>query len=261
MSGRALFRGARLALHLVWGMALALPYPHLSPDRQRRMLKSWSRQLLSILGIGVRVEGLPAARDPSACLIVANHVSWLDIFALNAVRPSRFVAKSEVRDWPLIGWLCRRTGTIFIDRALRRNAATVNRHVAELFGQGARVSLFPEGTSTDGRRVGHFHSALIQPAIDAGVGLVPVALRYRDENGRYSDAAAYVGDMTLSGSIWRILHSRRFDAWLTFAPALATAGENRRTLARAAQQAIAHELGHADAAPAPSGKYAAGHGF
>ncbi|HCI13162.1 MAG TPA: 1-acyl-sn-glycerol-3-phosphate acyltransferase [Gallionellaceae bacterium] len=253
MSVRALLRGARLALHLAWGMLLALPYPHLPPGRQHRMLQSWSRQLLSILGVGVRVDGLPSARDGNACLIVANHVSWLDIFALNAVRPSRFVAKSEVRGWPLIGWLCRRTGTIFIDRDLRRNAATVNRHVAAQLERGARVSLFPEGTSTDGRGVGHFHSALIQPAIDAGVVLVPVALRYRHEDGGHCDAAAYVGDMTLSGSIWRILRGRRFDAWLTFAPALATAGENRRTLARAAQQAIAHELGHADAAPVPSG--------
>jgi 1-acyl-sn-glycerol-3-phosphate acyltransferase len=244
----ALLRGGRLALHLAGGMLQAIPYPHLPPDRQRRMLQSWSRRLLAILDIGVLAEGQPPARDGNACLIVANHVSWLDIFVLNAVLPARFVAKSEVRGWPLVGWLCRRTGTIFVDRALRRHAAAVNRDVACLLIRGHCVSLFPEGTSSDGRRVGHFHSALIQSAINAGTALVPVALRYRHEDGGHCDAPAYVGDMTLSGSIWRVLRSRRFDASLSFAPALATAGESRRSLARAAQQAIARELGHADAA-------------
>jgi 1-acyl-sn-glycerol-3-phosphate acyltransferase len=229
-------------------MLLAIPYPHLPQKKQRRILKTWSRQLLSILGVGIRIEGAQPARGESACLIVANHISWLDVFVLNAILPSRFIAKSEVRDWPLIGWLCRRGGTIFIERALRRNAASVNRQIATLFEQGYCVSLFPEGTSTDGRQVGHFHSALLQPAIDASVRLCPIALRYRDENGEYSDAPAYVGDMTLSGSLWRILRSPRFDAWLAFPPALATDGENRRVLAHAAQEAIAQELVNTSAA-------------
>lgn len=244
----AMFRGVRLALHLAYGMLLAIPYPHFPQKRQRRILKIWSRQLLAILDVGVRIEGTQPARGESACLIVANHVSWLDIFVLNAVQPSRFIAKSEVRTWPLIGWLCQRGGTIFIERALRRDAAAVNRRVAELLEQGICIALFPEGTSTDGRQVGHFHSALIQPAIDAHVRLCPIALRYRDEDGEYSDAPAYIGDMTLSDSLWRILRSPRFDALLAFPPALATAGENRRVLACAAQEAIAQELENKSAA-------------
>ena len=242
MSGRALFRGARLTLHLACGMLLAIPYPHLTQRRQRRLLKFWSRRLLPILNVGIRVEGTQPARGENACLIVANHISWLDIFVLNAIQPTRFIAKSEVRDWPLIGWLCRRTGTIFIERAMRHDAAAVNRRVAALLEQGICVSLFPEGTSTDGRQVGHFHSALIQPAIDAHVRLFPIALRYLDGDGNLSDAPAYIGDMTLFGSIWRILRSPRFDALLVFTPALATAVENRRVLARTAQEAIAQVL-------------------
>lgn len=238
----AMFRGGLLALHLACGMLLAIPYPHLTQRRQRRILRSWSRRLLSIANVGIRVEGTQPARGESACLIVANHISWLDIFVLNAIQPTRFIAKAEVRDWPLIGWLCRRVGTIFIERAMRHDAAAVNRRVAALLEQGICVSLFPEGTSTDGRQVGHFHSALIQPAIDAHVRLCPIAFRYQDEDGKHSDAPAYIGDMTLFGSIWGILRSPRFDALLVFTPALATAGENRRVLARAAQQAIAQAL-------------------
>ena len=238
----AMFRGGLLVLHLACGMLLAIPYPHLPRKRQRRILMSWSRRLLSILGVGIQVEGTQPARGESASLIVANHVSWLDIFVLNAILPTRFIAKSEVRDWPLIGWLCRRVGTIFIERAMRHDAAAVNRRVAALLEQGICVSLFPEGTSTDGRQVGHFHSALIQPAIDAHVRLCPIAFRYRDEAGKHSDAPVYIGDMTLSGSIWRILRSPRFDALLVFTPALATADEKRRVLARAAQEAITQAL-------------------
>ena len=110
------FRGCRLALHFLCGMLLAIFYPHLSHNRQRRIMKKWSRQLLDILNIGIRTEGQRLVRGESGCLVVANHVSWLDIFVLNAVYPSRFIAKAEVRNWPFIGWLCKRSGSIFIER-------------------------------------------------------------------------------------------------------------------------------------------------
>ena len=238
----SLFRGGRLALHLFYAVLLAIFYPHLHQTRRRRTLKAWSRQLLDILNIGIRTEGPWPVRGEGGYLIVANHVSWLDIFVLNAIYPARFIAKAEVRNWPLIGWLCKRSNTIFIERAMRQDAASINRHVSLLLEQGACVGLFPEGTTTDGKQAGHFHSALIQPAIDAGAMLCPIALRYQDENGKQSSAATFTGEVTLSQSILRILRSPRFDALLVFTPALATAGENRRVLARAAQDAISQGL-------------------
>ena len=237
-----IFRGYRLALHLAFGMLLAVFYPHFNQARQRKILKLWSRRLLDILNIGIRTEGQRPVRGESGCMVVANHVSWLDIFVLNAIYPSRFIAKAEVRNWPLIGWLCKRSNTIFIERAMRRNAASVNRHISCLLNRGICVGLFPEGTTTDGKQVGHFHSALIQPAVDAGAMLCPVTLRYQDEAGDQCSAAAFTGDTTLVQSIWKILRCRQLDALVTFAPALAAAGENRRVLARAAQEAIAQEL-------------------
>ena len=238
----SLFRGCRLALHLFYAVLLAIFYPHLKPAKRRRILKTWSRQLLDILNIGIRTEGQWPVRGEGGYLVVANHVSWLDIFVLNTIYPSRFIAKTEVRNWPLIGWLCKRSNTIFIERALRQDAASINQQISLLLEQGVCVGLFPEGTTTDGRQVGHFHSALIQPAIDAGAMLCPIALRYQDEDGKQSSTAVFTGDMTLSQSIWRILRSPRFDALLVFTPALATVGENRRVLARAAQEAILQGL-------------------
>ncbi len=238
----SLFRGICLTLHLCYAALLAIFYPHMNQTKRRRILKSWSRQLLGILNIGIRTEGEMSVRREGGFLVVANHISWLDIFALNSIYPSRFIAKAEVRDWPLIGWLCERGNTIFIERALRQDAASINRRASLLLEQGVCIGLFPEGTTTDGTQVGHFHSALIQPAIDAGAMLCPIALRYQGESGKQSDAAAFTGDMTLPQSIWRILRSPRFDALLVFTPALATAGENRRTLARAAQEAISQAL-------------------
>ena len=238
----SLFRGGRLALHLFYAALLAVFYPRLNQTKRRRILKTWSRQLLDILNIGIRTEGQWPVRGEGGYLVVANHVSWLDVFVLNTIYPSRFIAKAEVRNWPLIGWLCKRCNTIFIERALRQNAASINQQISLLLEQGVCVGLFPEGTTTDGRQVGHFHSALIQPAIDAGAMLCPIALRYQDEDGKQSSTAVFTGDMTLSQSIWRILRSPRFDALLVFTPALATAGENRRVLARAAQDAISQGL-------------------
>jgi 1-acyl-sn-glycerol-3-phosphate acyltransferase len=238
----SVFRGGRLALHVFYAILLAVIYPHLDQTRQRRILKFWSRQLLTILNIGIQIEGQQLARGESGCLMVANHVSWLDIFVLNAIHPSHFIAKSEVRDWPVIGWLSARIGTIFIERAMRKDAPTINRHVGLLLKQGACIGLFPEGTTTDGRQVGHFHSALIQPSIDAGIRLCPVALRYQDSDGGVETAAAFVGDMTLAQSIWQILRCPQHNALVVFAPALLTVNANRRVLARAAQDAISQML-------------------
>ena len=241
----SLLRGGRLALHLFHAVLLAIFYQHLNQTKRRRILKTWSRQLLDILNIGIRTEGPWPVRGEGGFLIVANHVSWLDIFVLNAIYPSRFIAKAEVRDWPLIGWLCKCSNTIFIERAMRQDAASINRHVSLLLEQGVCVGLFTEGTTTDGRQAGHFHSALIQPAIDAGAMLCPIALRYQHENRKPSNAVTFTGNMTLFQSSWRILRSPRFDALLASSAALATAGENRRVLARAAQEAISHELRNA----------------
>ena len=238
----SVIRGGRIALHLFYGMVLAAVYPYLNQTGQRRVLKSWSRQLLAILNIAIQIEGVQLTSRETGCMMVANHVSWLDMFVMNAIHPSQFIAKSEVRNWPIIGWLSRRSGTIFIERALRQNASRITGHISLLLKQGACIGLFPEGTTTDGKQVGHFHSALIQPAIDAGVKLWPIALRYQSNDGKLSSIAPFTGDATLVQSIWQILRSPHLNAIVVFTPALKAANGNRRVLTRTAQAAIAGEL-------------------
>lgn len=238
----SIFRGCRVCLHLLYGLLLAIIYPNLGQPGQNRILKNWNRQLLAILNIGILIEGRQPMKDKWGCLIVANHVSWLDIIVINAIHPSRFIAKSEVRDWPIIGWLCRRCGTVFIERALRQNASAVNRRISQLLAQDISIGLFPEGTTTDGKQVGHFHSALIQPAIDAGIRLQPMALRYQEKSGEPGSAAIFVGEMTLAQSIWQILRCAQQSALVVFTPALITKNTNRRILAFAAHEAISQAL-------------------
>ncbi|MGA7595140.1 MAG: lysophospholipid acyltransferase family protein [Gallionella sp.] len=240
----SLFRGCRVFLHVCYGLLLAIVYPHLNQAGQNRILKRWNRQLLSMFNIDILVQGQPPRHPKGGILIVANHVSWLDIIVLNAIHPSRFIAKSEVNDWPVIGWLTRRCGTVFIERSLRQNTSIVNRRISELFGQDISIGLFPEGTTTDGKQVAPFRSALIQPAIDAGIWIQPMALRYRekDGDGEPGSAAVFVGDMTLALSIWRILRCPRQHALVIFTPALSAENADRRVLARAAQTAISRAL-------------------
>jgi 1-acyl-sn-glycerol-3-phosphate acyltransferase len=125
---------------------------------------------------------------------------------------------------------------------MRQDASKISQRVSHLLKQGASIGLFPEGTTTDGTQVSHFHSSLIQPAIDAGVRLCPIALRYQNEDGYLSPAAAFIGDTTLVQSIWRILRSSHLNALVVFTPALLAANENRRVLARTAQAAISQGL-------------------
>ena len=172
-------------------------------------------------------------------MLVANHVSWIDIFVINACLPAAFVAKEEVRHWPLIGWLAARNDTIFLRRGSRGHAKIINAEVAELLGQGKLAAVFPEGTTTDGCHLLHFHAALLQPALSAGKPILPVALSYWTPEGLRSLAPRYDGDISLGQCTAAILRQPRLIARLVVAPALGLAGEDRKQVAAAARVAIA----------------------
>ncbi len=196
---------------------------------------------------------------PHGGLFIANHISWLDIFVLNAARPMAFVAKSEVRDWPLFGWLAAHTDTLFLQRRRRGHARTVNERVAHLLSSGADVAVFPEGTTTDGTRLLPFHGALLQPAIDGGYPIQPVSLAYFDEHGQRSLAPAYAGETTLAECVAAIIACRALSVRLRTTPSIVPGNTlDRRALAAMARGAIAYSLGlgaddthvHAGIAPA-----------
>lgn len=237
---RAGVRLLRCGLHVLRGLLIcALVFPFIATPRRMAHVARWSARTLSVLGIALRVTGQPSA---GATLFVANHVSWLDILAINAVRPVRFVSKSDIRSWPLLGWLTACGGTLFIERSRRRDAHRVLHLVAQALKAGEPVAVFPEGTTSDGHGVLPFHANLLQAAIAAEVPVQPIALRYSDAREPVSAAAAYVGDTTLMQSLWAVVSVRGLTAQVGFLPARSSHQAPRRALAAQLAADIAAQL-------------------
>ncbi len=236
-----IFRSVRLLLHIISGLAQSAVYPHLSQPAQRRMAQNWSARLLVVLGIRLRYSGAVPVAEIERVMLAANHVSWLDVYSLNAVCPARFVAKSEIRGWPLLGWLSKNAGTLFIERTKRRDTARINEDIGNALTMGDRVAVFPEGTTSDGTLLRHFHASLLQPAVTAAAILCPVAIRYRDAAGVLSKSAAFA-NISMLESLRRILRQPWIEVELIFADPVSSNGKNRRELARYAEHAIASVL-------------------
>jgi 1-acyl-sn-glycerol-3-phosphate acyltransferase len=172
---------------------------------------------LKILGVQLRVIN-PSVIPISSFLLVSNHISWLDIHAINAFKPIRFVAKSEVEGWPIFGWMAKQLDTVFIKRGNSRNAAQVVNEMSHIL-QSDSICIFPEGTSTEGRSVKPFKTNLFESAVISKVPVYTVAIQYFDQNtGLHSDVAAFVGDMGLLESIAKILRHHHLGVDLTFIP-------------------------------------------
>jgi 1-acyl-sn-glycerol-3-phosphate acyltransferase len=175
--------------------------------------------------------------------VLSNHVSWIDVFAVNAATPCRFVAKAEIGRWPLLGAMVSRSGTLYIERGRRHAVASTNHRMRDHLKAGESVVVFPEGTTTDGATLLPFHSNLLAPAVEIGAPVWPIAIRYTD-GGRPTDAAAFVGEMGLFTSLGKILAARDLEIRITVLPAIPVEVHgNRHALARAAREAIAGVLG------------------
>jgi len=239
-------RACRLALlcaHiiLVW-LATALRRSSLrNPHERERLMRRWSRRLLQVLKVRTTVKGVPVPQGKPV-LFVANHVSWLDIQALSSVDAARFVAKTEVREWPLVGAIAARARSLFIERGSRRDAARVKDEIAAALRAGDRVAVFPEATTTDGTRLKFFYAALLQAAVDTGALVQPVAIRYPDEKGGANPAAAYVDNTSFVSSLFRILREPNLEVQITFGNAFSASGKTRRQVAATAQRLIALDL-------------------
>lgn len=221
---------------LVQGIAtVVLVFPFSTARHRLRLKRWWSRAMLDILGIRLDADLRHAV---PGSMLVANHVSWLDIFVINAALPTAFVSKEEVRRWPVIGWLSAKNDTVFLKRGSRGHARLINQEIADLLASGKHVGVFPEGTTTDGTHVLHFHAALIQPAIAAGRPVVPAALSYWEPDGTRSLAARYDGDVSLGQCLQAILSRKKLVARLATQPALGQDGADRRAVAAAARDAI-----------------------
>ena len=234
-------RGAlRLALavaHLLRGLWIVYTrFGRLEAPQRQMHIHAWSRRMLAILGIGLRLHG-----DPPACgplLVVANHISWLDITVLHAVCPCRFVSKADVKHWPVIGRLATACDTLYIERESRRDAMRVVHHVAQALQAGDMVGVFPEGTTSDGSGLLPFHANLIQAAITADAPVQPLALRFRKPQGADSRSPAYVGDDSLAGSVWRTVCAAPLVAHVWVGGPQRADGRNRREWAQDLRESI-----------------------
>jgi 1-acyl-sn-glycerol-3-phosphate acyltransferase len=236
------YRVARLLLHIVYGcVGVVVLFPFLSHRLRRQTIQSWSRQTLRMVHLRVTVRGSPPSGQ-TPTLIVSNHVSWLDICVLHSVAPLRFVAKSDVRGWPLVGFLASGVGTIFIQRGNPLDTVRTNRTIVHALSRGEHVAMFPEGTSTDGSEIKPFHPSLFQPALEAAAQVVVVALRYVNSDGSVNADASYAGERSLWESFQLVAGRRSLLVELIFAATIDVNGRPRADIARAAECAAADAL-------------------
>ncbi|MBS0320818.1 MAG: 1-acyl-sn-glycerol-3-phosphate acyltransferase [Proteobacteria bacterium] len=248
------WRALRVSLHLVRGLATTtFVFPRAGRARRRALTRAWSRRLVALMGLEMRVDGMlaHAGQEDGNVVYVANHVSWLDIFVINALAPAQFIAKAELAHWPLVGRLIRDTETIFVERARRADTRRVNAVASAALAGGARLALFPEGTTSEGIDVLRFHASLLQPPIDSAGLVQPVALRYVDGSGRTSPAVEYVGATTFVQSFWRICGTHGIVVEVTAFPPAPAAGATRRELATRAETLIRSAVAQAAGTTAP----------
>ena len=225
----AVVRMLRLLVHALAGLwTLHLRFGRMSVAEQHSAVQQWAQGVLRIMGIELQVHGRAHA---GPVLLVANHISWLDIVVMLAAQYCRFVAKSELKAWPLVGPLATAAGTLYIERASSRDALRVVHHMAERLQAGDVLAVFPEGTTGDGVHVLPFHANLLQAAIAAQAPAQAVGLRFVDAWGQPSFAPCYIGDDTFLGSVWRTLCARGLVVHVAFAAPDLPQGRNRRVWA------------------------------
>lgn len=237
----ATWRLLRVLIHVLGALVRTYTvWRALDRARLEVVTRVWSGQLLRILGLQLVVHGAPR---PGAKLIASNHVSWLDIVAINAVAPSRFVSKAEVARWPLVGRLVTYARTLYLVRERRRDAMRVLGLMSQAMRDGDTVAVFPEGTTGPGDHVMHLHPNLLQAAIDARVPVQPVVIRYEDPFHRFSPEPAYVGDTNLLQSLWWVVSARQVKVHVAFLPSQGVIHADRRALAARLHEDMSAYLG------------------
>jgi 1-acyl-sn-glycerol-3-phosphate acyltransferase len=235
------WRLLRVFVHVLHGTWVAFrEFGGASEATRCAHIQWWSAKLLAVLGIGLRVEG---RFPPGAQLLVANHVSWLDIAAIHAACPqARFVSKADVRAWPLLGWLIGAAGTLFIERESKRDALRVVHQMAAALQAGDTVAVFPEGTTGTGHALLPLHANLLQAVLPTATPVQPVLLRYREPDHRVSPTVAFVGDTTLVQSLWSVVCARGLQVEIEVLESLPSAGHDRRSLARVLTERLGSAL-------------------
>jgi 1-acyl-sn-glycerol-3-phosphate acyltransferase len=234
-------RKARLIAHLLHGMwIVATRFPGASAQRRHALNRAWSLKMLRLCGMQLVVHNDSARLDRGA-LVVANHISWIDIYVINAWRPTPFVSKAEIRQWPVVGWLAQQLDTVFIQREKRSDAKRIMHELSDRLSAGELMCVFPEGTTSDGLALLPFHANMFQAAVSAAAPVQPLCIMYEDAQGRQSTAPAYIDDLSLADSLNLLLRGGPLTAHVYVGEPLAP-GLDRRALAARAEEVIATAL-------------------
>jgi 1-acyl-sn-glycerol-3-phosphate acyltransferase len=237
------FKFLRIAIAFGRGVwVVALRFPAQSKEQRLQEIQRWAQRVLAILEI--EVQSNTQAQPGFVGLVVSNHLSWLDILVLQSLIPGSFVAKKEVRSWPVVGYLAHACATIFVDRASTRSAHAMVEDTANAIAQGYAVVAFPEGTSSDGSELGSFHANIFESAIRARCEVQLLTLHYMDQRtGQPASAAHFTGDMTLFNSLQRVTASSTIRAAVHIGERVVAVGHTRKSLsAHAHERMRAHPL-------------------
>jgi len=239
-----LLRAAWVVLAFVAGLLIitltSMVIKHVAPVRGRKFLlttkRLWCVSLVWILGVRIKRQGQQMAAPG---LMVSNHISWLDIIVLGTQGHVSFVAKQEVAEWPVVGYLAGRSGTLFLRRGDRDSAREVSAEMSARIRAGEFVVFFPEGTSSNGASVLRFHGRLFQPALDAGVDVQAIGIAYR---GAAHSVVPFVGDDEFLPNLWRVMALPEIQVDLYFCPPVASVNQDRKGLADCTHQQIRDAL-------------------
>lgn len=226
-------------LHTLLGVLLAaLLLPILNDHARPRLIRWWCKHLLGCFNIEVRTYGQLPDATTQRTMFVANHISWADIHAINSIIPVRFIAKMEIKDWPIFGYLVKKSGTLFINRTLRKDAARIVHMTAETLTQDENVCFFPEGTTSEGHHVLSFKSSIVQAAITAEASVWPIAIYYPTPDKQPNISMAYAGDTSMIDSMLAIFSIRQPVVELHFLTPMSSAQHTRQSITQLAYAAI-----------------------
>lgn len=234
---------------------IAFVFPRSTDEKKGRIIRRWAGKLPRWLGIRVEVEGRIAEEAVHDCgitpgamgrLVVSNHVSFLDIFSLDSVVPSAFVAKAEIAKWPVFGGIAKAVNTIFIERGNRKALLGIGSNMQKALEEGKTLLMFPEGTTSDGTGLLKLHANLFDAAAKTGAEVIPVVLRYKSR-GEITTAPAYVGKVGLFECLWKVVNTPDLTILIKIGePIRPMAGEDRHSLCRRASAVMSAAIGVAD---------------
>jgi 1-acyl-sn-glycerol-3-phosphate acyltransferase len=236
----------RLVFHIISGVFKTVFYSTIlrrsfSEETYNAVIQQWLKKICQILAVEVKVTG---ESEKHGCLQVSNHISWLDIPVLASINNPRFLSKAEIRQWPLIGWLAHRSGTLFIQRGNAKATQGVSQHLSSSLDNGDVILIFPEGTTTNGESVRRFHPRLFAAAIETGSHVQPIMIRYPDVDDRQktNQRVPYIDDQSLVDNLKQLLRQHKTIVQVHYCPAIKTEGKDRKQIASESEQAIKEHL-------------------